>query len=279
MITTTNRSPSEAPSAAAPAPLPSKDDVLAAIARLTPQCEQIREEIEAATKAIGRGYLAAAAGVDDQAGERARIVDLEVRARGIEAQLAEAKRDLETIERREGVAERIKRHRACTALVQQRRVIAERAGKATDDLAEALVALVANGREVLNHVRGIRGRDMLTPAGHIASSDITELARAENIQFIVERDMCAMVPGWRSEAGAGPATSTVLIGQSWGLQRAVDDLLGVDELDPADVAAVEAQLGPAPEASTPPADAQDRPQLSHAENEALAERLVAGLED
>lgn len=275
MNATTNRSPSETPSAA-PVLLPSKEEVQAAIASLTPQCEQLREEIERATKAIGRSYLAAAAGVDDQAADRARIVDLEVRARGVEAQLAEAKRDLETIERREGVAERIKSHRACTALAQQRRVIAERAGKATEELAEALAALVVNGREVLTQVRGIRQRNLLTPAGHIASGDITDLARAENIQFVVERDMCAMVPGWRSECGAGPATSTVLISQSWSLQRAVDDLLGVDELDPDDVAAVEAQLGPDPDAGAPPAAADGRRGLSFAENEALAERLIAG---
>lgn len=88
------------------------------------------------------------------------------------------------------------------------------------------------GQEVLVALRGVRGRSTLTTEGHIPAGDFTELSNPLNYQFYAERMLVGLIPGWRSDYGAGPSFVDSAGGTWESMRSRIESLMGDHNFPP-----------------------------------------------
>lgn len=99
--------------------------------------------------------------------------------------------------------------------------------------------LMRLGQDVLVALRGVRGRSTLTADGHIPAGDFTELSNPFNYQFYAERMLVGLIPGWRSDHGAGPSFVDSAGGTWESMRSHIESLMG-DHNFPAEVVRIAA---------------------------------------
>lgn len=101
------------------------------------------------------------------------------------------------------------------------------------------------GQEVLAALRGVRGRSTMTADGHIPAGDFTELSNPFNYQFYAERMLVGLIPGWRSDHGAGPSFVDSAGGTWESMRSHIESLMG-DHNFPAEVVRIATDQGQVP---------------------------------
>lgn len=139
-----------------------------------------------------------------------------------------------------GLKENEREMRALTVTSDE---ISGRIERTADTLAQQLRELYVNGQEIARLFHGLRGKNMQTSKGVIAF-DVGEMASGGHVQHLFQLHMVRRIKDWDYDRvpsyvptfSEGVRNARAALFSEWG------QLMGVDGLDPEDVAAVEADM-------------------------------------
>lgn len=114
-----------------------------------------------------------------------------------------------------------------------------------DAAGSGISQLVRHGGAVVQSLRGVRGRSTMTDAGHIAGASISEILDPNHYKFYLERHVAGLVPGYRTEFGAGPTFADAACGNLDQIRESIEMLLGAHNFPAEVVAAAEGNSQPA----------------------------------
>lgn len=198
----------------------------------------IDAEIGEVAATAGQHYQTIAQGGEIPRDVQEAITRVQGKGIAIRAALAEAKRVLALSQDREVKAATIESQDKADAIARRFEALGVKMETAADELCRLLNLTWQLGQEATTTFRAVGRLDnTLTETGYIASSEITDLASADQLQSMVERHFHATLGFWRSDtlmvARANPRLAQSLAGMAQSLRNSTSFLLdlGVDVTD------------------------------------------------
>lgn len=228
------------PTTALTPPLPGVEEALRDCNRLELQLEHADDDIETVERRLGDGYKAVAEGADVPRDGNDELTRLLAKRKALQAMLTRARGVLEHARTRAFTRAMLAESDKMRGLLRRREVLAQQAEKQLAALATTLAELQSNGNEIKTAFHALRGRNTQTSKG-VVSVEISALADASHLQHLVMQDMARRLRGWRYEQMSpygGPAFAQGIAGASEAFVSEFDLLMGLDDLDSAEVAAV-----------------------------------------
>lgn len=227
--------------------LPELPDAQLDVTRLELKLETKQREIEALEQQAGRDYREVAAGADVPLQHSEQMAKLMAEERTLRAMLERAQAVLERARVRaftRGVLTKADQMRGC---LRARDQLGKQAQEKLAELSELLQSLQENGRQCLSAFRGLRGRNTQTDKG-VVVAEISSLAEGSHLQHLAMMDLQRRLRWWHYDLTppyGGPEFSVGIVDASAALNGEFDQLMGVSELEPEEIAAVRAEMAAA----------------------------------
>lgn len=253
---------------------PELPDAMVDVTRLGLKLEAKQREIEALEQQAGRDYREVAAGADVPLQHSEQMAKLMAEERTLRAMLERAQVVLESAKRRAFSRGVVKGHDQMDSHLRSRNRFGKQTQTKLAEVAELLESLRENGRQCLAAFRALRGRNTQTDKG-VVVAEISALAQGSHLQHLVMMDLNRRLGWWHYDQTppyGGPEFSVGVAAASAALRGEFDQLMGIYELEPDEIAAVRAEMA----AAGIPSLETDKAAL---EDDLDGERLMASLPD
>lgn len=223
---------------------PELPDAMVDVTRLGLKLEAKQREIEALEHQAGRDYREVSAGGDVPLQHSEQMARLMAEERTLRAMLERAQAVLERAKVRAFTRGVLTTADQMRGYLRARNQVGKQAQAKLAELADLLNALQENGRQCLNAFRGLRGRNTQTDKG-VVVAEIGALAEGGHLQHLAMMDLNRRLGWWQYDLVppyGGPEFSVGIAAASAALNGEFDQLMGIHELEPDEIAAVRAEM-------------------------------------
>ena len=223
---------------------PELPDAMVDVTRLELKLEAKQREIEALEQQAGLDYREVASGGNVPLAHSDQMIKLMAEERTLRAMLERARAVLERAKVRAFTRGVLAKADQMREFLRTRDQVGKQAEAKLAELADLLRTLQENGRQCLTAFRGLRGRNQQTDKG-VVVTEIAALAQGSHLQHLAMMDLQRRLEWWRYDLTppyGGPQFSVGIVDASAALRGEFDQLMGIHELEPGEIAAVRAEM-------------------------------------
>lgn len=213
-------------------------------AALEARLKGIEADITTAKEQLGDAFLDVADGGEVDRDAQRRLADLLAEKMALESMISRAAKHVKSADRRLFARGIVAGADGMRALLGNRDQLADEAEKHLAAFASVAQQLLQNGSDVVKGIHQLRGRNRTTASGEIAL-ELSALAQPSHLQHLLMIDLVRRIRGIQYDAMppyGGHSFAVGMRGATAALRGAFDDVMGLVQLDDAELAEVKAEL-------------------------------------